>query len=256
MFWLGFVFFNVFVIFIDMVVFLFPNKREYESTYSKYKTAKSDYNIYLSRKEQYQKNLEEYKNKKEHYEEVLQKTIEKVKKEILNDELAKAKNELKEYNAKMIKYEGIISPKYYKNIDEIIAIFENGRASNLTDAINIFESDDKANELIRLQQKYNNDLEEERIRQNFLDEEREREERVRAKNERHRYEKEMEQEKKRRQDEERLRQREKDEERREQKRIKAAEERAGRLQCSSCASRTFCSFYFNNKGNCASFKSK
>ncbi len=54
-----------------------------------------------------------------------------------------------------VKNDGLISPKYNKNIDEFVTIIKDGRADSLKEAIIIFVSDSKPNKLINAQTEAN-----------------------------------------------------------------------------------------------------
>lgn len=91
-----------------------------------------------------------YQELMEQYETEVKAVTEEYEKE---QEVAKIK--LNEITEKISAYEGIISPKFHNNIDDIITIIEDGRADSIKEAINIFISDSKQNELIEEQRKRN-----------------------------------------------------------------------------------------------------
>lgn len=124
-------------------------------------------NQYNQAYEEYQKNLkkvnktiaankknEEYNNT---YPELMKQYTDTVKKYELkyDEESTSSKERLDEINDRLKEYEGLISPKYYQNINEIITIIEDGRADSIKEALNIFISDSKQNELIKEQREAN-----------------------------------------------------------------------------------------------------
>ena len=60
------------------------------------------------------------------------------------------------------KYDGIVAPKFYKNIDGIVEIIEDGRADSLKEAINIFISDSRQKDLVKAQKERNKIAEQQR----------------------------------------------------------------------------------------------
>lgn len=124
-------------------------------------------NQYNQAYEEYKKNLkkanktiaankknEEYNNT---YPELMKQYTDTVNKYELKyeEESTSSKERLDEINVKLKEYEGLISPKYYQNINEIITIIEDGRADSIKEALNIFISDSKQNELIKEQREAN-----------------------------------------------------------------------------------------------------
>lgn len=124
-------------------------------------------NQYNQAYEEYQKNLkkvnktiatnkknEEYNNT---YPELMKQYTDTVKKYELkyDEESTSSKERLDEINDRLKEYEGLISTKYYQNINEIITIIEDGRADSIKEALNIFISDSKQNELIKEQREAN-----------------------------------------------------------------------------------------------------
>lgn len=54
---------------------------------------------------------------------------------------AETKNKLEQINSELKNYEGFVPENYIENVYDLFEIVKNGRADNLTDAINIFEND-------------------------------------------------------------------------------------------------------------------
>lgn len=125
-------------------------ENQYNQAYEEYKkNLKKTNKIIASNKKN-----EEYNNT---YQELLQQYTTAVKKceSKYDEENALSKEKIGEINARLQEYEGMISPKYYQNIGEIITIIEDGRADSIKEALNIFISDSKQNELIKEQREAN-----------------------------------------------------------------------------------------------------
>lgn len=184
---------------------------------------------YPTLEKEYQKQLEIYNQKyKEVYdiyysENEKQKTI--------------WKQQLEELTTKMKPIEGIISDKYYNNLDSIIDIIDSGRASSLKEAINVFHSDEYQRERISEARQLREAQEESNRIAQWEAEERIRNERKHQEN-MERYQQELQDSMERSQREQEKRERD-----------------AGNAQCYHCKRASHCSYatMSANTGHCAAF---
>lgn len=254
------------IIFIKIVKNYRHNSLLYEELYKKYQ---NDYQSFIENekyKNEYSKLLDVYNKKKKNYDLKMcefNKIVSEKKRSFMDENKKKieplkltAQKELDEINTRISKYNDLISSNYYGVIDEIIRIIDNGRAATLIDAINVYEADEKSNELIRLQRQYNLEME-------MANERRERLERERIKQEEYyqniankREEDRIKREEEKLKQEEINRYRAQRDAERDRRIAESVAKSNGSLQCSSCAHSFDCGFKYNNRGNCASYAFK
>ena len=142
-------------------------KENYKIEIEKYNEIISEYDKkieymdkeYAILEKNYLSNLEKYNNK-------LEELVKDKEKQNLN-RLDDINDKIHKINIQIEDYRDIISYNYDSCLEEIITILKNGRANSIKDAINIYESDVKQNEQIRIQ---NEMLQEEREEKNKLEE--------------------------------------------------------------------------------------
>lgn len=222
------------------------NEKKYERYLKEYKKELSEYNINKTYMEnEYPKLKEEYDVKYN----IFSDRFDEKKMEYANMVLAqREESKTAEKDAKDIygKYGDIISSIYYDNLNEIIEIFERGRADSIKEAINVFENDRKSQELIDAQ----NRIREEERRHNLEMEENQREMITQQQEHQRRLEiAQMEAN-------ERMLSQAADAQKRAEidaKRAKKDAEWRGEHQCMSCGRRLNCFNKASNLGNCGGF---
>ncbi len=122
--------------------------------YDKIKGYKEDLQKY---KETLEKNLNTDKYNSDEYPELLKKYNEEFLrcKESFAQKCVECREKLDTVEKEIANYDGIISPKFYNNINDIVTIIEDGRADSLKEALNIFVSDSRQKDLVKAQQESN-----------------------------------------------------------------------------------------------------
>lgn len=141
--------------------------KKYEDLLRKNKKYEEDYVAYNEKVKMYNKELIVLRKKKEEYSKEFEIYKEEHDKNYCVEE-KKIKENLKNLDELICRYNDDLSDKFHSDVARIIEIIEDGRADSLKEALNILISDKKQDELILAQKQYSEEklaIERERSRQ-------------------------------------------------------------------------------------------